>query len=87
MNSQPRVPLLDLSVRTSKAGGTFYSGFFGKAKVIGFPAKEPDKYGNPVIRLFVEEYRPKPQSDQPRHDARFQRGDAENIGLVDGQPF
>jgi hypothetical protein len=61
-----RVLLLTLSERTSAKGVAYMSGFLGKARVVAFKAKEPDKYGNPQWELYVHEHEPKPNGDQGR---------------------
>jgi hypothetical protein len=50
-----RVLLTTLSIRTSKGGRRYYVGYLAKAKLLGFPAAEPDKFGNEQIELFVVE--------------------------------
>ena len=47
-----RVKLCTLSIRTSKRGSTYVSGWLGKARLVGW-AGEPDKFGNRTIDLFV----------------------------------
>ena len=47
---RPTILFLELAERTSGKGTVYLSGFCGKAKLVGFRAKEPDKYGNPVWR-------------------------------------
>ena len=51
--SQARVPFATLSILTSSKGAIYYAGFLGKAKLLGFPGAEPDKYGNSTVDLFV----------------------------------
>jgi hypothetical protein len=49
------VLLTTLSIRTSKGGRTYYVGYLAKAKLLGFPAAERDRFGNEQIELFVVE--------------------------------
>jgi len=67
-----RVLLLILSERTSARGLTYLSGWLGKAKMVGFKAREPDKYGNPVWEIFVSEpsERPREARQAPLLEAR-----------------
>jgi hypothetical protein len=68
--SGPRVLLMTLSERTSTRGTAYMSGFLGRARVVAFKAKEPDKYGNKQWELDVHEPPAKNDSDQaPRHPA------------------
>lgn len=53
--SGPRVRLATLSIRESAKGTTYYVGYLGHAKLLGFPGKEPDRYGNSTIELFAVE--------------------------------
>jgi hypothetical protein len=59
-----RVLLMTLSQRTSAKGTEYLSGWLGKARVVAFRSKEPDKYGNPQWDLFVGEPAPKDDGDQ-----------------------
>ena len=52
--NEPKVLLTILSVRTSKSGRPYVSGWLGKAKVVGFPG-EPDKWGNQTIELYLQQ--------------------------------
>jgi hypothetical protein len=68
-----RILLTTLSVRTSKSGRTYYVGYLAKAKLLGFPAAEPDKFGNEQIELFVVEPEQRgpqsPAAKPPERDA------------------
>jgi hypothetical protein len=64
--SEPRVMLMVLSERTSSRGNTYLTGWLGKAKVIGFRGKGPDKFGNPTWEIFVAEPAQREQSPPPR---------------------
>jgi hypothetical protein len=57
--TSPRVLLLTLSERTSARGTTYLTGWAGRAKLVGFKAKEPDKYGNEVWEVYATEPEPK----------------------------
>jgi hypothetical protein len=59
MNSEARVLLATLSVRTSAKGRKYLSGFLGRTKLLGFPG-EPDKFGHETFDLFIAEAPPKP---------------------------
>ena len=59
-----RVLLMTLSERTSAKGTAYMSGFLGKARVVAFKAKEPDKFGNEQWELFVSEPEPRGEVDQ-----------------------
>ena len=67
--SDPRVLLMVLSERTSARGTTYLTGWLGKAKVVAFRGKEPDKFGNPTWEVFVAEPQQREQQRQlpPRH--------------------
>ena len=54
------VLLLELSERTSAKGNRWWSGWLGKAAVVGFPG-EPDKHGHPTIAVYVQTPEPKPE--------------------------
>jgi hypothetical protein len=93
MNSN-RVPLLNLSARTSKGGKRYFVGWLGRAKVLGFPAAEPDKFGNEQIELYVVEHEPRqregaaagrdaPAAAGARPGARRE----DDMGLDDAIPF
>ena len=71
--SGPRVLLMTLSERTSAKGTAYLSGWLGKARLVGFKAKEPDRYGNEVWEVYAQE--PEPKSDQaPRQIRSAERG-------------
>jgi hypothetical protein len=57
-----RVLLMSLSQRTSAKNTEYLSGYLGKARVVGFRGKEPDKFGNPTWDIFVAE--PEPKAEQ-----------------------
>jgi len=52
------VLLMQLSQRVSAKGNLYYSGWLGKASVVGFPG-EPNRFGNATVDLFVSEPQPK----------------------------
>ena len=54
-----RVLLMQLSERTSGNGTRYLSGFLGKAKLVAFLGKEPDKFGNPVWNVYAAEPTPR----------------------------
>jgi hypothetical protein len=78
MSDSPRVLLMRLSCRTSSRGNEYLSGFLGAAKLIGFKAKEPDRYGNEVWEIYATEPQ---QREQTRHLPPRQKPPA----LIDGQ--
>ena len=51
----PRVHFATLSIRESSQGRTYYVGFLGHSRLLGFPGREPDRFGNSTIELFVVE--------------------------------
>jgi hypothetical protein len=72
--SGPRVLLMTLSQRASAKGTDYLVGWLGKAKLVGFKAKEPDKYGNEQWEIYATEPEPKPDSDQAQLTRNAQRG-------------
>ena len=52
MTGGPKVLFLNLWERTSAAGNTYLSGFFGKARVVGFRG-EPTADGTPTWDLYL----------------------------------
>jgi hypothetical protein len=52
--SGPRVLLMQLAERTGAKGNTYLSGWLGKARLVGFKAKEPDRYGNEVWEIYAQ---------------------------------
>jgi hypothetical protein len=71
----PRVLLMTLAERTSGKGNVYLAGWLGKARLVGFKAKEPDRYGNEVWEIYAQEPEPKADSDQAptRNAERGQR--------------
>jgi hypothetical protein len=64
-----RVLLMEVEARVSeRTGRPWYAAWLGKARVIGFEADQPNERGHKVIRLFVEE--PKPRDGPPRPPAK-----------------
>src|SRR5215217_2378976 len=59
-----RVLLLTLSQRVSAKGNLYWSGWLGRASVVGFPG-EPDRFGNATVDLFVSEPQPKAGEGKP----------------------
>jgi hypothetical protein len=73
--SGPRVLLMTLAERTSGKGNVYLSGWLGKARLVGFKSKEPDRYGNEVWEIYAQEPEPKADSDQaPRQTRNAERG-------------
>jgi hypothetical protein len=68
--SGPRVLLMRLSIRESARGTEYLSGFLGAARLVGFKAKEPDRYGNDVWEVYAQEPEPKADSDLTRGPGR-----------------
>ena len=62
--NEPRVLLATLSIRQSKAGRTYVTGWIGKSKLIGWSG-EPDKFGNRTIDLYLQAV-PEPREDRRR---------------------
>jgi hypothetical protein len=62
--SGPRLLLMQLSERTSAKGTAYLSGWLGKARLVGFKAKELDPYGNPQWEIYAAEPEQKPNGDQ-----------------------
>jgi hypothetical protein len=60
-----RVLLTTLSIRTSKGGRRYYVGYLAKARLLGFPTAELDKFGNEQIELYVVEPEPRDGSQRP----------------------
>jgi hypothetical protein len=58
---RPRVLLLELEEATSGRGTTYWRGWAGKAKLIGFHSAEPNERGFPTIRIYAEEPEPRPR--------------------------
>ena len=51
--NEAKVLLATLSIRQSKAGRTYVTGWLGKSKLIGWSG-EPDKFGNRTIDLYLQ---------------------------------
>ena len=63
--------LMQLSERVSGKGTRYFTGYLGKAKLVGFLDPEPDKYGNPVWSVYAAEPMPRPaQADGKRPSTR-----------------
>jgi hypothetical protein len=60
---EPRVLLMQLSECVSSKGSRYLSGFLGKASVVAFEAKEPDRFGRKCWDVFVSTPRPKADHD------------------------
>jgi hypothetical protein len=77
-----RVLLLTLSERTSARGTVYLSGWLGKARLVGFKAKEPDKYGNEQWEIYACEPREEPDHRDPptpgqqTHEAARERAES-----------
>ena len=48
-------PLMQLSERVSGSGNRYFSGWLGKARLVGFLADEPDGDGNPLWNVYAAE--------------------------------
>ena len=59
------------------------SGFLGKARVVAFKAKEPDKFGNEQWELFVSE--PEPRGEVDQRQAPSPRYGTDRAGLYADQ--
>jgi hypothetical protein len=60
--AEPKVLLMQLSERTSAKGTRYFTGYLGKARLVGFLDQESDKFGNPVWNVYASE--PAPRGDQ-----------------------
>jgi hypothetical protein len=58
---------MTLSVRTSANNREYLSGWLGKAKLVGFKAKESDRFGNPQWQIYASE--PAERQEQPHAPA------------------
>jgi hypothetical protein len=56
---EPRVLLMQLSECVSGGGRRYLSGFLGRASVVAFEAKEPDRFGRKCWDVYVSTPRPK----------------------------
>jgi hypothetical protein len=82
-----RVLLTTLSIRTSKGGRRYYIGYLAKARLLGFPAAEPDKFGNEQIELFVVEPEQRgPQTPAAKPPARDEASAAPEGALAAARP-
>jgi hypothetical protein len=70
--SDVRVLLCTLSIRTSKAGRSYMSGWLGKSNLVGW-AGEPDRFGQRTIDLFLVPG--KARREQPHRE----------VATIDGQ--
>jgi hypothetical protein len=52
---QPKVLLIQLAERTSGQGRRYFSGWLGKARLVGFLAEETDRDGNPLWNIYAAE--------------------------------
>jgi hypothetical protein len=52
---EPKVLLMQLAERTSDRGTRYFSGWLGKARLVGFLADEPDRDGNPLWNVYAAE--------------------------------
>ena len=55
--STPNVLILELSEHTSNAGNTYFAGWMGKAKLVGFCGEGEDRDGTAVriLKVFAQE--------------------------------
>jgi hypothetical protein len=60
---QSKVLLMQLSECVSSRGSRYLSGYLGKASVVAFEAKEPDRFGRKCWDVFVSTPRPKADHD------------------------
>jgi hypothetical protein len=68
--SGPRVLLMTLSERISERGNVYLSGWLGRARLVGFKAKELDRYGNEQWEIYAAEPPPKADGDrEPRQQS------------------
>jgi hypothetical protein len=63
--NENRVLLMMLSEKTSAKGSLYMTGWLGKAKVVAFKSREPDKYGNEQWEVFVATPRETSQPSMP----------------------
>jgi hypothetical protein len=56
---QSKVLLMQLSECTSQKGSKYMSGYLGRASVVAFEAKEPDRFGRKCWDVYVSTPRPK----------------------------
>ncbi len=58
---EPKVLLLQLSERTSGTGTRtrYFSGWLGKARLVGFLSAETDKEGRPLWNIYAAEPQPR----------------------------
>jgi hypothetical protein len=68
--SGPRVLLMTLAERTSGKGTLYLSGWLGKARLVGFRTKEPDKYGNKVWEIYAQEPEDRDQAARQQTSTR-----------------
>jgi hypothetical protein len=59
-----RVLLCTLSIRQSKAGKSYVTGWLGKSKLVGWSGM-PDKFGNRTIDLYLT---PQEERREPRRE-------------------
>jgi hypothetical protein len=67
---RPRVLLLELEEAVSGKGTTYWRGWAGKARLVGFRNAEPNERGHPTIRIYAEEPEP-PRDGPPKAPARL----------------
>ena len=56
---EPKVLLMQLAERTSGQGRRYFSGWLGKARLVGFLAEETDRDGNPLWNIYAAEPGPR----------------------------
>jgi hypothetical protein len=83
--SGPRVLLMTLAERTSGKGTVYLAGWLGKARLVGFKAKEPDKYGNEAWEIYAQEPEPKADNDRPPLPTRGQRMHDRSLATAAGE--
>ena len=56
--------LLEVEIRTSAKGTTYYTAWLGKARLVGFESDELNERGHRVIRFDDEEPQTWPRQDE-----------------------
>jgi hypothetical protein len=57
--NEPKVLLMTLSERVSGKGTRYFSGWLGKARLVGFLSDETDKEGRPLWNIYAAEPQPR----------------------------
>jgi hypothetical protein len=56
---EPKVLLMQLAEQTSGQTRRYFSGWLGKARLVGFLAEETDRDGNPLWNIYATEPAPR----------------------------